>query len=257
MQIAPMPQRLSFFLLAFLFLSAPAINAQDATTGPASDKASPGSVIVIPFEAKMLLSDINRLLGSRYQLSLDQIRDLLRHEAAASFQKTQCTTARFSAPPLADLETRKQLNALYGAGRYKQEIMEGRAKELPIYEEAVLAEGEIKRTIEFGHKYMAFAPEDTARLRDFAAANSAFRLLFITQMDIRNTTAPESGKSATGYLLRFHFSLFDSRGLPLSGGAVNVWMPLDERVDLLDNLRARIRDLAEMVLEVTGLCGEF
>lgn len=242
-----------FFLFGFLFLAAH-IHAQDDTRGRTTEPQASGSILVVPFESKMLLSDINRKIGSQYNMTLEEIRVLFRAEANAAIKKAACGHLRLTFLSPTDTENAKEMGGFFGAAAYKQEVMQGREASVPEYEKTVLTEGEIKSVVEYGHKYMALAPSDSVKWQTLTTKYTCDRILVITQMDIKNTTRPESSDPATGYLLRWHFELFDSGQNRLAGGAVSRWMPLDPKVDLMDNLKARMRDLADTVLQTAGLC---
>jgi|GEM_PF-3919522 len=242
-----------FLLFSFLVIAL-RIHAQDDTRGQTTESADFSRILVIPFESKMLLSDINRKLGSQYNLTLDQIRVLFRSESNAAIRKAACSSLRLTLLSPTDTDNSMEMAGFFGAAAYKQEVMKGREAHVPEYEKTVMNEGEIQAVVEYGHKYMALAPNDSVRWQTMAAKHACDRILVITQMDIKNTTRPESADPATGYLLRWHFEFFDSRLNKLSGGAVSRWMPLDPKVDLMDNLKARMRDLADAVLQTAGLC---
>jgi len=243
----------SAFLFIFLF-SAVVISAQDNSRGMSTGTEAGAKILVVPFEAKMLLSDINRKIGNQYSLNLEQIRDMFRAESLLAVNRALCAEKTAVLLRANDTDDMRDATIIFGAAGYKQQIMLGKEKETPAYENTTLDEGEIKTMVGYGQKFMGLQLGDTIRWETISVKHGYETMLIITQMDIKNTVRPESNSSATGYLLRWHFVLYDSSHNQLSGGSVSRWMPNDERLDLIDNLKARMRDLADALVATAGLC---
>lgn len=217
---------------------------------------SGSKILVVPFESKMLLSDLNRKIGNQYNLNLEQIRGMFRLESLLAVKRAMCEDKSLVILKAHDTNDMRDATLIFGAAGYKQEIMPGKEKEAPSYENTTMEAGEIKTLVGYGQMYMGLNLTDTARWETVQVKHGYDKILIITQMDIKNTVQPESNSAATGYLLTWHFVLYDRESTQLGGGSVSRWMPNDDRLDLIDNLKARMRDLADAMLATAGICAK-
>jgi hypothetical protein len=217
--------------------------AQSTTTGDATEPVITGknSVLVIPFESKMYLSDIDRDLAKKNELNFQEIKAKFR--AALDREIFIALKAYFN--PLSfysfePKESRAELAYIYNSIGFKYEVIpeevvvkkETAGKKLlnkfkkkekeEEYIEAGIQNGEIVSQVDNREKYMKTKVANDKLLPNLNKKFSASYYIFINQLDIKRSADMRYVASEEQYKreIKVHFTIFDNAGKEVSSGAI-------------------------------------
>jgi hypothetical protein len=232
-------------LILCLFATASLVTAfaQSTTTGDASDPVISGknSVLVIPFESKMYLSDIDRDLAQKNELNFQEIkakfRAALDREIFIALKAYYNPLSFYSFEPK---ESRAELAYIYNSIGFKYEVMpeevvvkkETAGKKLlnkfkkkekeEEYIEAGIQNGEIISQVDNREKYMKTKIANEKLLPNLNKKFSASHYVFINQLDIKRSADMRYVASEEQYKreIKVHYTIFDNTGKEVSSGAI-------------------------------------
>jgi len=239
-------KKLAVSLFAFICIFA--ANAQNTTTGNSTETTTTykPSVLVVPFESKMYLSDIDRDLAFKNGLNFQDIKAKFR--AALDREIFIALKAYFN--PLSfyaiePQESRKELAYIYNSIGYKYEIVpeevvvkkESTGKKLlekfkkkdkeEEYIEAKIHNGEIVSKVDNREKYMKTKLANENLLPNLNKKYKASHYVFINQLDIKRGADSRYLGTEEGYKreIKVHFTIFDMEGKEVSSGAIKSRFP--------------------------------
>ncbi len=233
-----------FILCLFFVAASTAITiGQNTTIGDFenSEVNSKTSVLVIPFESKMYLSDIDKDLAQKNELSFQDIklkfRAALDREIFIALKKNHNPLSFYAIEPK---ESSAELGYIYNSIGYKYEIMPeevvvkkenvgkkwiGKMKKKPKkekYIEAGIQNGEIVSQVDSREKYMKTKLTNDKLLPNLNDKFKASHYIFINELDIKRAVTDVYKASEEQYKreIKVHYTIFDKEGKEISTGAI-------------------------------------
>lgn len=200
------------------------------------------SVLMVPFESKMYLSDINKELAVENNLTADQIIQRFINGIDQSIYYTfrdRCNITSFY--ELQDGESGKDLNYIYDNLKLEYELVSKgdqssgfdkmknkfKKKEDQEYKRGEIRDGEIYSERDERERYMKAVVENNEMLDSmhFKFDNSYF--LFITELDIKNLYTDAIAMQSMDYdrEIKVHYTLYYKNGEILSTGVSATTFP--------------------------------
>lgn len=227
------------------------ISAQNTTTGD-SDKqivSYKSSVLVIPFESKMYLSDIDRDLAKKNEMNFQDIkakfRAALDREIFIALKKYFNPLSFYSIEPQ---ESRAELAYIYNSIGYKYEVVPeevvvkketvgkkliGKFKKKKKEEEYIKAGiqgGQVVSQVDNREKYMKTKITNEKLLANLDSKFKASNYIFINQLDIKRAADNVYQASEEQYQreVKVHYTIFDNTGKEVSSGAIKSRFPSNQ-----------------------------
>ncbi|MFZ6050475.1 hypothetical protein [Halocola ammonii] len=238
-------QKLVYALfLSFLFVWAPEADAQNETRAKQRDLfvgQPKAKVVIVPYEGKMLLSDINRELGSEHDMTLPEIKDIFREglcqmvamEGSKEFDTFDMINSgekavyqdiqfifnnlgyKYTEVPKS-AEEEEEENVIDRIEEKVEEKQNPKQKGRGVY----VAKGEIRSNYDNRERFMdarILKPELFEYLQETYEADYFF---FITQLDVKVMRTPEMPEWTTAERrLKMHYTIFDGSGEKVAGSA--------------------------------------
>lgn len=273
-------KKLLFCLIALMSMTT--IFAQNNTTGSLNEPAvsSKPSVLVIPFESKMYMSDIDRDLAQNHQMNFQEIkakfRAALDREVYIALKNYYNPLSFYSIPPN---ESRKELGYIYNSIGYKYELVPeevvvkkenagtkliGKFKkkskrsgdpELDSgtedgYIKAGIQGGQVVSQVDNREKYMKTTLVNEKLLPSLNSKFSASHYIFINQLDIKRGADMRYAASDEGYKreIKVHYTIFDNGGKEVSSGAIKSRFASNEN-DINKIIKVQFPLIAERIVK--------
>ena len=220
-----------------------AINAQNTTAGENTSlgMSNKSSVLVVPFESKMYISDIDKSLAQENELNFQDIkakfRAALDREIFIALKQYFNPLSFYSIEPQ---ESRKELAYIYNSIGYKYEVVpeevvvkkEGVGKKLAgkfkkkkkedKYIKAGVQGGEVVSQVDNREKYMKTTLPNPKLLPSLNRKYQATHYIFINELDIKRAanTMYQAAEDQYKRELKVHYTIFDAQGNEVSSGAI-------------------------------------
>jgi hypothetical protein len=239
-------------LCIFALASILSVSAQNSTTGKsevASGVSHKSSVLVIPFEAKMYLSDIDRDLGEANNLNFQEIKAKFRSALDRElFLALKPYYSPISFYKIAPQESRAELGYIYNSIGYKYEIVpeeevvkkENAATKLlgkfkkkekeEEYLQAGMRNGQIVSQVDNREKYMKTTLSNEKLLPNLNDKYKASYYIFINQLDVKRSADLRYVANEEQYKreIKVHYTMFDNKGKEVSSGAIKSRFPSNQ-----------------------------
>ena len=217
--------------------------AQNTTTGelekPIENYHS--SVLIIPFESKMYISDIDKELAVKNELNFQDIkakfRAALDRELFIALKKQYNPLSFYSIEPQKAIQ---ELAYIYNSIGYKYEVIPTeevvkkenaktklvkKIKKKPKeeeYLEARIQNGELVSQVDNREKYMKTTLPNEKLLPSLNEKYKASHYIFINELDIKRAANDVYQASEEQYQreIKVHYTIFDSTGKEVSSGAI-------------------------------------
>lgn len=232
-------------------MSTPTLFAQNNTTGSLEEPvaSSKSSVLIVPFESKMYISDIDRDLAQNHKMNFQQIkakfRAALDREVFIALKKYYNPQSFYSIPPE---DSRKELGYIYNSIGYKYELVPEevvvkkenvgtkligkfkKKKKEEEYIEAGIQGGQVVSQIDNREKYMKTELVNDKLLPNLNSRFKSSHYVFINQLDIKRGADMRYAASDEGYKreIKVHYTIFDNTGKEVSSGAIKSRFPSSE-----------------------------
>jgi len=232
----------------FAIASTITISAQNSTSGAAveSGSTSKSSVLIIPFESKMYLSDIDRDLAHKNDMNFHDIKAKFR---AALDREIYIALKQYYKPlsfySVAPQESQKELAYIYNSIGYKYEVVPeeevvkkenigtklvGKFKKKEKeeeYIEAGIQGGQVVSKVDNREKYMKTKLSNEKLLPNLNEKYIASHYVFINQLDIKRGADSRYLGTEEGYKreIKVHYTIFDNKGKEVSSGAIKSRFP--------------------------------
>jgi hypothetical protein len=234
-------------IIICVFAMASILNAtaQNSTTGKSEETVAGNngktSVLVIPFESKMYLSDIDRDLGEANDLNFQDIKAKFR---AALDREIFIALKPYYNPlsfyAIAPQESRAELAYIYNSIGYKYEVVpqeevvkkENTATKLlgkfkkkekeEEYTKAGMSGGQIVSQVDNREKYMKTTLPNPKLLPNLNEKYRVSHYIFINQLDIKRSADMRYVASSEQYKreIKVHYTIVDNTGKEVSSGAI-------------------------------------
>jgi hypothetical protein len=238
----------NFIICLWAIFSVITCFAQNTTTGNfekpvASNKQS---VLIIPFESKMYLSDIDRDLALKNEMNFRDIkakfRAALDREIFIAVKKYYNPLSFYSIEPQ---EAIKELAYIYNSIGYKYEVVPQeevvkkenvgtkvmgkfkKKKKEDEYIEAKIQNGEIVSQVDNREKYMKTTLPNEKLIPNLNKQYNATHYIFINELDIKKGANDVYQAAEEQYQreVKVHYTIFDTNGKEVSSGAIKSRFP--------------------------------
>jgi len=231
-------------LFSFIVASTLSVFAQNSTTGEdpiIAKDAKKQSVLIVPFETKMYISDIDRDLAVKNELSYQDIKAKFR----AGLDQNLFLTLKpyynvLSFYTLEPQEAIKELSYIYNSIGYKYEVMpkEEVVEEKNIgkkllnkfkkkekeeeYIDAGIRNGQVVSQVDNREKYMKTTLSNDNLISMLNKRYQAQYYVFINQLDIKRGANSMYSAAEDKYKreIKVHYTIFDDKGNEVSTGAI-------------------------------------
>jgi len=227
----------------FTLLSIITLSAQNNTTGISDNSSLMGdvSVVIIPFEAKMYISDIDRDLAQNHQMNFQEIKAKFRANLDREiFLALKKYTQPFSFYSMPQRDANAELGYIYNSIGYKYEVVpeevvvkkenvgtkllsKFKKKEKDSdYIDASIQGGELVSQVDNREKYMKTTVVNEKLLPNLNEKYGAQHYIFINQLDIKRGADMRYAASDEGYKreVKVHYTILDNLGEEVSSGAI-------------------------------------
>ncbi len=256
------------FAMASIFSAA----AQNSTTGKTEEGSGlsrKSSVLVVPFESKMYLSDIDRDLGEANDLNFQDIkakfRAALDREIFIALKPYYNPLSFYAIEPQ---ESRAELGYIYNSIGYKYEVVpqeevvkkENTAKKLigkfkkkekeEEYTKAGISGGQIVSQVDNREKYMKTTLSNEKLLPNLNEKYKASHYIFINQLDIKRSADMRYVANEEQYKreIKVHYTMFDNEGKEVSSGAIKARFPSNQN-DMDKIIRIQFPLIAKRIVD--------
>jgi len=255
----------------FTLLSIVTISAQNNTTGISEEPVitAKSSVLIIPFESKMYISDIDRDLAQNHQMTFQEIkakfRAALDREVFIALKKYYNPFSFYSIPPE---ESRNELGYIYNSIGYKYEVVPEevvvkkenvgtkllgkfkKKKKEDEYIKAGMQGGQIVSQVDNREKYMKTTLVNEKLMPSLNSKFGAQYYIFINQLDIKRGADMRYAASDEGYKreIKVHYTIFDNSGDEVSSGAIKSRFSSNEN-DIEKIIRIQFPLIAERIVQ--------
>lgn len=231
--------------LFFLLLITVSFNAfsQETTAGDVSNNNSnKGSVLIIPFEPKLYISDIDNQIAVKNEMNFQDIKAKFR---AALDQNLFLTLKTYFTPlsfyTLNEEEARTELSYIYNSIGYKYEVLEVEEKEETKgkkfanklkkkenndeYIEASVQNGQVVSQVDNREKYMKTVLSNNQLLTTLNKKYQAEYYIFINELDIKRGGDVQYTNSNTTQdrTIKVHYTIFNNKEEVSSGAIITAF----------------------------------
>lgn len=220
------------------------VTAQNTTTGTDEESgvSYKSSVLIIPFEAKMYFSDIDKDVSQKTELNFHEIKAKFR---AALDQNIFIALKKYYNPlsfySIEPEEAKQDLMYIYNSIGYKYEVvpqeevveketvgkkliskLKKKEKKENEYIEAGIQNGQIVSKVDNREKYMKTKITNENLLPNLDKKYKAQYYLFINQLDIKRAADMRYLATDEAYQreIKVHYTIIDSKGNIASSGAI-------------------------------------
>lgn len=196
------------------------------------------SLLVVPFETKMYLSDINRDLAEQNNLNSEEIINRFIQGIDQSFFYTfnkKCDVTSFY--QLEDAESDADLKYIYktidleyelaSPNQKKKKLSLKQKEEEDKYKAGEIADGQIKTYRDDRERYMKAVISDPKMLDSMHLKFNNEFFLFVTELDIKNDYTDAIAMQSGGYnrMIKLHYTLYHKNGEILTTGISRTTFP--------------------------------
>ena len=255
----------------FSLLSIITLSAQNNTTGISDNSSLMGdvSVVIIPFEAKMYISDIDRDLAQNHQMNFQEIKAKFRANLDREiFLALKKYTQPFSFYSMPQRDANAELGYIYNSIGYKYEVVpeevvvkkenvgtkllrKFKKKEKDSdYIDASIQGGELVSQVDNREKYMKTTVVNEKLLPNLNEKFGAQHYIFINQLDIKRGADMRYAASDEGYKreVKVHYTILDNLGEEVSSGAIKSRFSSNEN-DIDKIIRVQFPLIAERIVK--------
>ena len=179
-----------------------------------------GKIMLIPFEPKLYMSDIDRKINQQTKWSFEQIRENFRHKLDAQLKLKLQSTAPVVSCYSDSVKTWKDLSYIYESTSLSYELIpdQNAPKTTPVKKSGI-KNGQIEVEINTDKKFMNLKIDDSKLLDYLNKKYKTDYFVFINQLDIKNEA--DSYDITTDTYQRdvtVHYSIFDKTGKNILAG---------------------------------------
>lgn len=230
-------------LLFTLFLSGSSLLAQHSTLrfSDSPINLNNQSLLIVPFESRMFLCEINRELATENQLSVKEITDrftsALDQSILYTFQE-RCDVSSFYL--LEDEEAKSDLSFIYSNIKLEYELVEGARekngisklkskikKEDNSYQRGRIENGQVVTKRDDRERYMKAVVKEPQMLDSMHYKFNNKYFLFVNELDIKNIYegAHQMAQMDFEREIKLHYTLYQKNGEILSTGVSKTHFP--------------------------------
>jgi hypothetical protein len=211
--------RFLFILTCFLLAPALRSNAQNTTLEESKpdDKLKSGvgkeKVMLIPFDPKMYMSDIDRGINRETKMDFRQIRDLFRagidNQLSAQFKTNYSVISMLKDT----VRTKSDLQFIYLSTGYKYTVTQGKEK---TSDQKKITNGQLTVPVQTDEeRYMRTVINQPGLLSAMNKKYGAELFVFVSELDMK---AAVTADGSPGREASFHFTVYNLDGKQVGGG---------------------------------------
>jgi len=232
------------YLIVLILLFAISIQAQHSTLNFSSDpiRLNQQSILMVPLQQKMFITDINKELAEKNQLNSNQIIDRFTTAIDQVFRyifEDKCTLSSFYL--IEDQEAEEDLRFIYenlgleyelvsktiekkGIGKFKSKIKKPQDED---YQRGQIQNGEIVTKRDPRERYMKAVVKDPIMLDSMHSKFENRFFLFVNELDIKTVYGSAHEMSSMNFEreIKLHYTLYHKNGEILSTGVSKTTFP--------------------------------
>lgn len=235
------------FVIPFMVMGQNSTMSRDKTDNPVkvNFNLEKGKVLIIPFESKMYLSDIDKRLGPANNMSHDELgakfRSALDQNMFLSLEKSGAKALSFYAMEGVKDSEKKDLSYIYSSIGYDYEVLPEEDEEAvntkPLHKKLSgklfgnksrkeetgtrVENGQIKNSQDKREKYMKAVISNTNMLNTLQKSYGTGYFVFLSQLDLKRSASGTHDLADETYqrMMKVHYTVYDLDGKVLSSGA--------------------------------------
>lgn len=203
--------------------------------GNKKDTVMTHKILLIPFEPKMLMSEIGKEVNAKTHLTYAGITQEFRKEldlAMFGALRRSCVTVS-----LLDGKQKSDstLAYIYGSTTYSYDIVPGTtpdagSKDKPDSKNHYITKGQLEVPVDYSKRFMNVSILNPKLLADLSAQYHTDTYVFINELDIKNVDNNSTNLSDETYRreVTVHYSVVDNTGHYISKGVATIYFPYSE-----------------------------
>ena len=216
---------LSFLVSCFLFLGSDKLSAQDGTINTNTSVSSDitGKIMIVPFEPKLYLSEIDMKVNEQTKWNFVQIRENFRHQLDNQLKLKLQSTGTVLSFYTDSAKTWKDLMYTYKSTNLSSDLVDKPTDASAVNKkDSGIKNGEIHVEMSTDKKFMNTKITDKEVLNYLNSKYKSEYFIFVNELDI--TSVPDSYDISTDSYKRevgVHYSIIDKSGKTLNAGLLS------------------------------------
>ncbi|MEI6487697.1 MAG: hypothetical protein WCP52_01975 [Bacteroidota bacterium] len=214
-------RQLNRFLVLVLFILPHFSEAQEGTRNTKTGELS-GKVLLIPFEPKLYMSEIDMKINQQTKWNFEQIRENFRHQLDNQLKSKLQNISSVVSFYTDSSKTWKDLMYMYKSTSLGFELVEKSSKPAsPNQKQSGIINGQLQVEVNNDKKFMTARIDDKEMLTYFNNKYKTEYFVFINELDLKSV--PESYNLSTDSYLReatVHYTIIDKAGKTISSGLI-------------------------------------
>lgn len=202
--------------------------AQEGTRTSKSDDIS-GKIMIIPFEPRLYMSDIDIKVNQQTKWKFEKIRENFRHQLDNQLKQKLKSLAPVVSFYTDSAKMAKDLFLIYQSAQLSYELVANPMPTKPTVNESGIKNGQIVVEANTDKRFMSVKIGDTQLLSTLNKKYKCDYFVFINQLDIVNNT--ETYSLATDTYMRdvtVHYTIMDKTGKYIAAGPATAQFPSNE-----------------------------
>lgn len=211
---------IKYSLILSAVLASGFMHAQDGTRSNKSTSTLTGKIMVVPFEPKLYMSEIDKKINDQTHWDFNQIREYFRHQLDAQLQlklKTQSSVISFYSD---SIKMAKDLKYVYTSTRLSFDPLDKPSSGNPVASKnSGIKDGQVAVEMSSEKKFTNIVLNDPAALTYLSNKYKTDYFVFINQLDIKND-ANSYNITTDSYLRKVdvHYTILDKSGKLITAG---------------------------------------
>ena len=209
-----------YFLLSVFFFSPFVIKAQEGVRNNSEKKEIEGKIMIIPFEPKLYMSEIDQKINQVTKWDFNQIRENFRHQLDAQLKLKLQSTFPVVSFYTDSAKMSKDLEYTYMSTGLSYDLVEKpTSATTAVKKEAGIKNGQIIVEVNNDKKFMNTKLSNTEVLTYLNKKYKTDYFVFVNELDIKNNM--DSYNISTDTYQRevsVHYSIIDKAGKTISAG---------------------------------------
>ena len=195
-------------------------------------------ILLIPFEQKMLMSEIGKAVNDKTGLSFDKIADEFRTEMDLAlyktFKQTYTTISLLQNPKKGDTT----ISYIYSATGYKYDLLAGKDSsgeshaefDTALQNKHFIHNGELQVPMDYSQRFMNVSINNKNLLQWLNKQYNVNTFVFINELDIKDVSNPSDNLTDNNFRRQItaHYSILNTQYQYLTAGIVTANFPYNE-----------------------------
>ena len=213
-----------FLFFCFLFLIINFLSAQEGTRNTATSSGElTGKILLIPFEPKLYMSEIDMKINQQTKWKFEQIRENFRHQLDAQLKSKLQSIGSVVSFYSDSSKTFKDLSYMYKSTRLAVDLVDKPSQSSdPEKKQSGIKNGQIQVEMNNDRKFMTTKISDNEVLPYFSNKYKSEYFVFVNELDIKSV--PDSYVISTDSYMRevsVHYTIIDKSGKTISAGLLS------------------------------------